>query len=189
MAKYICLLLTLACGLCHAQENAFTTGVQWLKQSLPQSMKVEFNKSRIKFKGCKHREYELNFFQPMTENITLQAGVSYAKGQLNWGVNNQKISLQQYSVLPRYTVSDNVSVSGGVVLQSAPEFKTSQGVELILPRSKIYKLTTRFVDERQEHQLEVEVSSHHWNATGEFGSLFANGLVDNKVGVSYTALF
>lgn len=189
MTKYLCLLLALCFGTCKAQDNYVSTSVNWLKSSLPETMKLDFNKSRIKFNGCKHREYELNLVQPVTEDFAIEGGVSYAKGQLNWGVNKQQISVKRVNLTPRYNLSELVSISAGVVLQSSPEFKTSQGVELILPKSKIFTLTTRILDVRKDNQVEVALSRHRWQPTGEFGSLFANGLVDNKIGISYSALF
>lgn len=189
MAKIFVLILTLVYSVCQAQENYVADSVSWLKSSVPDSFKIAFSNSRIKFNGCKHREFELNFSQAFSQELTLEGGISYAKGQLNWGVNSQKISLQRYSFLPRYHFSRLTSVSAGLVLQSSPQFKTSQGVELVLPKSKIFTLAARFLDVRQDNQIDVQLTSHHWQPTGEFGSLFANGLVDNKIAVSYSALF
>ncbi|MDC0603232.1 hypothetical protein OAP14_09460 [Aliiglaciecola sp.] len=189
MFKYLCLFMTLIGSQCHAQENIVAQGVNWLKSSLPEATKVEFNKSRIKFNGCKHREYELALTQPLSKNLSLEGGLSYYKGQLAWGINNQKISLKRYSFLPRYRVSNLVSVSAGMVMQSAPEFKTSQGLELNLPKSRIYMISSRFQGVRDDHQVDVELSSHKWDSTGEFGSMFAQGMVDNKINVSYSAFF
>ncbi|GAA0853777.1 hypothetical protein [Aliiglaciecola litoralis] len=189
MFKYLCLSMALIGGACQAEENFVAQSVNWLKSGLPESVNVEFQKSRIKFNGCKHREYVLALTQPLSKNFSLEGGVTYAKGQLNWGINNQKISLKRYSFLPRYQISQTISVSAGMVLQSAPEFKTSQGFELNLPKSKIYMFSSRFEGVRDEHQVEIALSSHKWDATNEFGTLFANGLVDNKLNVSYSAFF
>jgi len=189
MFRCLCLFLTLVSGSCLANDNFVVQGVNWLTSSLPDSTSVEFNKSRIKFNGCKHREYELALIQPLTSKFAIEGGMTYAKGQLNWGINNQKISLKRFSFLPRYKVSENISVSAGMVLQSAPEFKTSQGFELNLPKSKIYTLSSRFMGSRDAHQLEIELSSHQWEPNGEAGSFFDNGLVDNKFNVSYSAFF
>ncbi|TRY31448.1 hypothetical protein [Aliiglaciecola sp. M165] len=189
MVKYLCLLMTLVGTTCQAQDNFVSQSVNWLKSSLPDTVNVEFNKSRIKFNGCKHREYELKLTQPFTENFSFEGGLTYAKGQLSWGINNQKISLKRYSVMPRYEVNHYVSVSAGMVLQSAPEFKSSQGVQFELPESRIYMITSRFKGVREDHHVDLEFSSHRWESTGELGSLFDNGFIDNKVNVSYSAYF
>lgn len=189
MVRLICIVMMLVCINCQAQENYISAGIQWLKSSLPETTKVELIKSRIKFDGCKHREYELAFTQPINQSFSLEGGFSYAKGSLNWGVNNQQISVRRYSFLPRFKINNRMSVSAGVIYQSAPEFKTSQGVELQLPTSHIYKISSRLQGLRDHHQVEFELSSHAWDATAEFGSLFENGLTDNKINVSYSAFF
>lgn len=189
MVKYLCLFMTLIGTTCQAQDNFVAQSVNWLKSSLPDTTKVEFNKSRIKFNGCKHREYELLLSQPFTDKFSFEGGLTYAKGQLSWGINNQRISLKRYSVMPRYKVSHRMSISAGMVIQSAPEFKSSQGVALELPKSRIYMITSRFKGVRDDHHIDLELSSHRWESTGEQGSLFNSGLVDNKLNVSYSAFF
>lgn len=189
MVKYLCLFMTLIGTTCHAQDNFVKNSVNWLKSNLPEATKLEFNKSRIKFNGCKHREYELLLTQPFSENFSFEGGLTYAKGQLSWGINNQRISLKRYSLMPRYKVNHYMSLSAGMVLQSAPEFKSSQGVAFDLPKSRIYMVASRFKGVREDHHVDVELSSHRWDSTGELGSLFDNGFIDNKVNVSYSAYF
>ncbi|WJG09968.1 hypothetical protein [Aliiglaciecola sp. LCG003] len=172
-----------------AQESYLTAGVNWLKSSLPEATKLEFNKSRIKFNGCKHREYKLSLTQPVTENFAIEGGLTYAKGQLNWGVSNQKISLKRYSLVPRYRLNYNMSIAAGLVLQSAPEFKTSQGLELALPTSKIFVLSTRFNDSKDKYQIEIELSSHRWDNNADTTNGLNSGVVNNKMNISYSAFF
>ncbi|GAB2677747.1 hypothetical protein [Aliiglaciecola aliphaticivorans] len=189
MCKYICLFMLLIGGTCQAEEHFIAKGVNWLNSFIPETTKIEFNKFRIKFDGCRHREYELSFVHPVNQRLSFEGGMSYAKGKLEWGINNQKISLKRYALLPRYSVNRKMSVSAGVILQSAPEFSTSQGLELALPKSKIFKISSRFKGLRDDHQVDFALSSHHWDATSEFGTLFDNGLVDNQVNVNYSAFF
>lgn len=189
MFKYLCLLMTLIGSHCQAEEYVVAKGVSWLKGVIPESTSIEFNKSRIKFDGCRHREYELSFVQPLNKSLALEGGVSYARGKLQWGINDQKISLKRYSFLPRFTINHKMSVSAGLILQSAPEFTTSQGLDINLPQSKIYMLSSRFKGIRNDHQVDIALSSHHWEATGEFGGMFDRGLIDNKVNVNYSAFF
>ncbi|MBU2878576.1 hypothetical protein [Aliiglaciecola lipolytica] len=189
MFKYLCLFMTLVGSSCQAGEFFIAKGVNWLNNLVPETTKIEFNKSRIKFDGCRHREYELTFSQPVNQRLSFEGGMSYANGKLQWGINSQKISLKRYSFLPRYSVNRKISLSAGVILQSAPEFSTSQGLELALPKSKIYKISSRFKGIRDDHQVDIALSSHHWDANDEFGTLFDNGLIDNKLNVNYAAFF
>ena len=195
MVKYICIIVALLSGNCQASDSYTVTdsllssSFNWLKSSLPDSTKFQFNKSKIKFDGCKHREYKVSLNQPISDNISIESGISYAKGALNWGINSQKISLKRFSFLPRYKINNSISFSAGVIVQSAPEFKTSQGEQFQLPKSKKFLISSRIKGLRDAHEIDFELSSHRWEATGETNSWFDRGLADNKVNVSYAAYF
>lgn len=189
MVKYICFLVALLSGNCQATDNFLATSFDWFKSNLPDSTNLQFEKSKIKFEGCKHREYRLFLVQPISDNFSIESGVSYAKGKLTWGINSQKISLTRYSFLPRFNINNKISLSAGVILQSAPEFRTSQGVEFNLPKSKKFLVSSRFRGMRDNHEIDIELSSHSWEATGETNSWFDQGRSDNKLNVSYAAYF
>ncbi len=189
MKKIISGLLFLVAINCQADENFLKTSVNWVKQSLPENTKVVFNKSKIKFSGCKQREYDLSLYQPINSTLSLEGGVSYATGKLNWGIHTQKISLKRYSFVPRIKVNSRMSFGAGIVYQSAPEFRTSIGQNFDLPKSQILLLNSRFKGIRESHEVEFELSSQRWDATNQFGALFENGLTDNKLTVSYAAYF
>lgn len=189
MKKLFSIALLLLTVNCQAEDNFFKSSINWIKQSLPDSTRVEFNKSKIKFTGCKQREYDLSLYQPINSALSLEGGISYATGKLNWGIHTQKISLKRYSFVPRLKVNNRVSFGAGVIYQPSPEFRTSIGEDFDLPKSQILLINGRFRGMRDTHEIEVELSSHRWDATKQFGVLFENGLTDNKLTVSYQAFF
>ena len=91
MAKYICLIVALLSANCQATDNFLANSFDWFKSNLPDSTNLQFSKSKIKFEGCKHREYKLSLTQPINSKFSIESGVSYAKGKLSWGINSQKI--------------------------------------------------------------------------------------------------
>jgi hypothetical protein len=189
MKTILCTLLLLLGSQCHAEDNFWKTSLNWAKQSLPQDTKISFNKSKIKFRGCKHREYEIAINKPISDTLTLEGGITYAKGRLNWGINNQKISLIRYSFVPRLQLNNRVSLGAGVVYQSSPEFRSSFGSSFDLPESQMLLVNSRFKGLREDHQVEIELSSHKWDATNPAGNWFERGAADNKLTVSYAAFF
>jgi hypothetical protein len=50
-------------------------------------------------------------------------------------------------------------------------------------------VSTRFKSLSDKHYVEVAVSSQQWQASSETGNWFARGLADNKLNVSYRAVF
>ena len=143
----------------------------------------------MKFNGCKHREYELQLSQPLTDNLTFEAQLTHAKGQLDWGTYKQSVSLEQYSFIPRYSMNERVSLGAGVVVQRSPEFKTSQGFDMDLPGSQMFLVNSRFKGLSNNHQVELEFSSTKYSATSSTGSWFERGQADNKITLSYEASF
>lgn len=189
MKRLISLAFLMTSSSVCADSEWVNQSVEWLKDALPQNTTVSFNKSRIKFNGCKHREYELLVSQPVTENFTVEAQITQAKGQLDWGLYKQSVRLEQFSIVPRYRVSERVSLGAGMVIQSSPEFRTSHGFDTDLPEGEILLLNSRIYGIQQDHQIEFEISRTRYAATSESGTWFERGEADNKVTLSYEVIF
>lgn len=189
MTKFLPVVLFLTSSVVCAEEKLLKQGVGWLKGSLPESTSINFTKSRVKFNGCKHLEYELKVAHPVSENLSLEAKITHAKGQLDWGVHKQSVSLEQYSVIPRYSMNERISLGAGVVFQSAPEFKTSQGFDTDLPRSHVLLINSRFNGLTGNQHFELELSSTRYSATNSTGSWFERGQADNKISFNFEASF
>ena len=173
----------------HADETFLAASLNLLKQSLPDTTTVTFNKSRFKFNGCKHRQYELLVNQPVTENMWVEFEIEQAKGQLEWGTYSQSVQVNSISFTPRYGVTDNLSVGFGFEKQASPVFKTTQGFDIDLPKSQKYVLSTRFTHPDNRHQVELALSSTKWQATSVTGNWFDRGKADNKLMLEYTGSF
>lgn len=189
--KNILLLVLVVLSIdCVADEKQFwNDSVDWVKSTLPEKTRLDFTKSRFKFNGCKHKEYALNLSQPIMDNFYIESGVSYAKGKLNWGIHQQEISLVRVSLVPRVDINEAISVGFGIVLQSAPEFRTNQGDEVDLPKSKSFLLNSRFNLASNKHYVEVQLSSDQWQQTATQGSWMERGQTDSKISLNYKAAF
>ncbi|MFT4937145.1 MAG: hypothetical protein ACI88A_000159 [Paraglaciecola sp.] len=189
MVKYLIILLSLLSLHCSANDNFWSLSVEWLKGSLPDNSQLEFNKASIKFKGCRQKDYQLLLTQNINSHLYLETSVGYAYGKLSWGAHSQKVSVKEWSLVPRYQLSEKLDVGLGMIVQSAPEFKTSQDTQLDLPKNSTWILSTRFKSLSDQHYFEVAVSSQQWEASSATGNWFARGLADNKLNVSYRAIF
>lgn len=189
MTKFLPVVLFLTSTVVCAEEKLLKQGVSWLKGSLPEGTTINFSKSRVKFNGCNHREYELKVSHPLSDKLSLEAEITHAKGQLDWGIHKQSVSLEQYSIIPRYSVNERISLGAGVVYQSAPEFKTSQGFDTELPRSQVLLINSRFNGMTGNQHFELEISSTRFSATSSNGSWLERGQADNKISLNFEASF
>ena len=174
---------------CSASSDTMGIALRWLQTLAPQNIEFTMLKSAIKFRGCKQKEYMAALNQPLTEHVVLEMGLGYAKGTHSWGVYNQKISVKEFSFIPRYQFSHDVSIGFGVIAQSQTEFKTSQGVELNVPKNTEWLLNTRTDGFAHDHYWEWSASSQKWRTSSKFGGVFKNGATNNKIGLSYTGYF
>ena len=135
MVRSLSVIFIFVCSNVCAKDALLREGVNWLKGSLPEGTEVTFNKSRLKFDGCKHREYELAINQPVSENFSVEALVTHAKGQLVWGTYQQSVSVKKYSFIPRYQVSETVSLGRAWCIRVHLSLKPHKG--LILTCQKV----------------------------------------------------
>ncbi|MEP1448082.1 MAG: hypothetical protein ABJK37_18410 [Paraglaciecola sp.] len=189
MKSVLVAALLLLSSHCYASSDVLATTLTWLKTWSPKNIEFKTAKSAIKFNGCRQKEYLAAFNQPLTESLTLEMAVGYAKGKHSWGVFSQKVSVKEFTFVPRYHVNERVSIGFGVIAQSQTEFKTSQGIELNLPKNTEWLFSTRTNGFANNHYLEWSISSQKWQASNDFGGLFENRTTNHKVVLSYNGYF
>jgi hypothetical protein len=186
-------LLLLLCAVfsvnCLAANTLVKTSVEWLSDSLPTETLFNFDSVGLGFQGCKHREYQMHLSQPLSENFLLDTSIGYAKGQLQWGVFSQKLSMYEWSLVPRFQLSERVSFGLGFVSQSEVSFKTTQGVTFDLPRNTEWLASSRIQGLGENHFWELNVSSQKWQASDGTGTWFERGRADNKINLLYNGFF
>lgn len=174
---------------CQAGQNYLKSGLGWMKSSLPDTTRFEFHKSKIRFDGCKHREYRLSMVQQINEQFTFEAGITHARGRLNWGIYRQAVRATRFSVEPRVQLNHSVSFGAGLEYQTAPEFRSNFGQPINLPSSQRFMLNSRFAGDDPRDYFELELSSERWRANETSGTWIERGVADNKINFSYTASF
>ena len=188
--KQILLVSTvLFCCNAYATDSLLKVSLGLVKDSLPKDIDVSFSKSRIKFDGCKHREYQLRFVKPVSEAFSIEADMTHAKGQLDWGVYNQSVSVMRYSIVPTYHYSEQLAFGAGMTYQSSPDFKTSHSGEFELPEHKKLFVRTRIFGMRQDHHVEFELSRANWQATSAEGNWLEQGKSDSRLTLTYQGSF
>jgi hypothetical protein len=188
MLKYLLVFFTFVSLHCQSSEEFWSTGVSWLKQTLPEHSKLEFNKEKISSKG-RQRDYQLLLTQYFQKDFSVETSLGYASGKLNWEAYNQKISVKEWSLVPRYQLNKRVNLGLGIVMQSAQQFKTSQGVDLQLPKNMTWLLSSRIQGQSEQHYMEVSITSQKWQSDNPSGTWFEQGRAENKLNIGYPAFF
>ncbi|MFT4993595.1 MAG: hypothetical protein ACI965_000615 [Paraglaciecola sp.] len=189
MLKCLILFLTFLSLHCQASEQFWSTGVSWLKQSLPEHSKLELRKAKISFKGCRQRDYQLLLTQYFKHDFFVETSIAYASGKLNWGAYHQKISVKQWSFVPYYYLSERVNLGLGIVMQAPPEFKTSQGEALQLPKNLTWLVSSRIQGLSKQHYMDVSITRQQWQSGNTSTAWFERRRADNKLNIAYQAFF
>jgi hypothetical protein len=189
MNKLISALFVLLSLNCQAEEDFWVAGFEWIKSSLPEINQVDFNKSKIKFPGCKHQDYELMLSQSVTNSFKIETSMAYTKGQLTLGGYEKKITMAQWSIIPRFQLNEELSLGGGVIFQSVADFSGVQGEQFNLPKSRAMTFSARIESLGAKHSVELALTSKSWQATDAMGNWFERGETDNTLTLSYQGYF
>ena len=189
MNKLLSALFVLMSLNCQAEEDFWVAGVEWVKASLPEFNQLEFSKSNINFPGCKHQDYELMYNQVLSATFRIESSMAYSKGQLSLGGYEKKITMAQWSIIPRFQFSEKLSLGGGVIFQSVADFSGVQGEQFNLPKSRAMIFSARMEGLAADHTVELAFTSKSWQATNTTGNWFERGERDNTLTLSYQGFF
>lgn len=186
-------LLLLLCAVfsvnCLAENSFLQNSVNWLADSLPEETLLDFESDSMGFQGCKHREYQMRLTQALSQRFSIDSSVGYANGKLQWGVFSQKVSMYEWSVVPRFQFSERFSVGFGVITQSQVTLKSTQGLVLELPRNSEWLLSSRIHGTLPNHYWDLTLSSQKWQTTNTAGSWFERGVADQQIKLVYNGNF
>ncbi|MFT2091769.1 hypothetical protein [Paraglaciecola sp. 2405UD69-4] len=175
--------------LCFANIEMLEPTIEWLASFNSENIEFGVDKSAIKFAGCKQVTYSASINRPITKSTSLEMGVGYAKGRHSWGVFNQRVSVKELSVIPRYQFTHDVSLGLGVILQTPTEFTTAQGVQFDLPKNSEWLLNARIDGVHDSHYWEVALASQTWDGNQYFSSTLDKKVTNNKLELQYKGYF
>ncbi|MCF2948784.1 hypothetical protein L0668_11750 [Paraglaciecola aquimarina] len=181
-----CLLLS---SPCLAGSERLALAKNWLATWMPEHFDLDVASSGVKFNGCKQKEYQLQFSQPVGDNFVIESVVSYAKAKLSWGVFSQKLSVKELVFVPRYKLSHNLSLGFGVITQSATEFKSVLGLQFDLPANTEWLVSARAEGFATKHSWELSLSSQKWDVIRNTGTWYETGAANSKISLEYNGFF
>ncbi|MEP0355471.1 MAG: hypothetical protein ABJH06_19310 [Paraglaciecola sp.] len=175
--------------LCFANIEMLEPTIEWLSSFNSASIEFGVDKSAIEFVGCNQVTYSASLNQAITKSTSLEMGLGYAKGRHSWGVFNQRVSVKELSIIPRYQVTHDVSFGAGVILQTSTEFITAEGVQFDFPKNSEWLLNARMEGMLSTHYWEVALASQTWDGEQTFSSVFDKKFTNNKVELQYKGYF
>lgn len=175
--------------LCFANIEMLETTIEWLSSFNSENIEFGVDKSAIKFAGCKQITYSASFNRLITKSTSLEMGLGYAKGRHSWGVFNQRVSVKELSIIPRYKVTHDVSFGAGVILQTSTEFTSAQGIQLDLPKNSEWVLNARVNGMHSSHYWEVAIASQTWDGSQISSTIFDKKVTNNKLELHYKGYF
>ena len=103
--------------------SAIEDAEQWLSEyvSLDDTFSIALSKNKIRFKGCKQKQYQLVVNQQFTKRFNVEAIVHYNKGLLDYGVLAQRVKSHEFEVVSWWDKgSYRVGLSHNCLLYTSP---------------------------------------------------------------------
>ncbi|NMH59992.1 hypothetical protein [Alteromonas ponticola] len=149
---------------------------------------VTFSNKKLKFNGCKQREYELTMAQHLSPRMTIEATLHYEKGRLDYGVLNQKVSARGYQLASWYQLDGYaLGVSNRVVSEHEINLPLADTIEL--PTSQALALNMRTKGLRETHELSLSAVRETWSAKNAALGLSWDKAYDNQLRMNYSIIF
>lgn len=185
LATVLCLISTQVFCVDASIEKAKS----WLNDWMPEHVSVDVNSSRMTFHGGKQKEMFVAFNQTLSDKFSLESQVKIVKATLSWGIVKQRLAYRELVLVPRYALTEDLSLGFGVVKQMSAEFKSAIGSLYDLPSNTEWLVSARTSGFDSKDSLELSISSQKWQATQALGNWFETGEANNKVDLTYTGYF
>ncbi|AEF04798.1 hypothetical protein C7Y69_12890 [Alteromonas sp. KS69] len=170
--------------------SAIEDAEQWLSEyvSLDDTFSIALSKNKIRFKGCKQKQYQLVVNQQFTKRFNVEAIVHYNKGLLDYGVLAQRVKSHEFEVVSWW---DKGSYRVGLSHKIRPEHEISIPVaEVIqLPTSTTASVYFEVPLMEERHTLTVAASRESWKSDSATIQLPWSKAHDNQVKLQYAIAF
>lgn len=180
---------------CNAQEDWIESSVAWFKSALPDSLKVDYDKSKIKVGSDSQQVHHLfiskDFSTFSSTPFSIETLISLNKDRAGTGPAGQKMQHYHLEFMPRYHVSEKMSVGMGIHYGSSPELRLSQGQDYRLGSETAFMLSGRFQGKSKNQWFELSVEKYNrQSATMNFHQTFTTqGFSESKFKLKYQGMF
>ena len=187
LAMSICSCLMMAGA---ANASVVEKAQQWLNKYSDSDdiFSLTLTKNKIKFKGCKQKQYQLAFSQKIAPMFNIEAIVHYNKGLLDYGVLSQRVKSHEFEVVSWWDRGDyRLGLSHKV--RPRHEMRIPVADTIRLPTSTTAGLYVEVPFNEDRHLLTVGAMRESWESGGSSLQLPWRSSRDNQVKVQYAITF
>ena len=173
-----------------ANASVVEKAQEWLNKysDSDDTFSLTLTKNKIKFKGCKQKQYQLAFSQKLAPMFNVEAIVHYNKGLLDYGVMSQRVRSHEFEVVSWW---DRGDYRLGLSHKVRPRHEMSNPVAdtIRLPTSTSAGLYVEIPFKEDKHLLTVGAMRESWESEGASMQLPWRSSRDNQVKVEYAITF
>lgn len=163
---------------------------RWLNKysNSDDSFSLSLIKNKIKFKGCKQKQYQLALNKRIGSMFNVEGIVHYNKGLLDYGVLSQRVKSHEYEVVSWWDSGDyRIGLSHKIRPQHEISLPVADSIQL--PTSITSGLYVQFPFNEDSHLLTIGALRESWDSSDASISLPWRSSRDNQVTLQYAITF
>jgi hypothetical protein len=176
---------------CHGQNDWLESSVNWFKGTLPHSLHVDYDKSKIRVADGSQKSHSLLIHKVFPQPFSVETIISVNQDKLGAGPEGQKMEHYHLEVTPWYHISDDMLLGMGVHYGSSPQLTSAVGGKYKLGAETSFMLSGRVKGLKKDHWLEVSVEKYRrQSSTLDLQQDKATrGFSENKLRLKYQGVF
>ncbi len=173
-----------------AQASVVEKAQEWLNRyaDSDDTFSLTLTKNKIKFEGCKQKQYQLAFSQQIAPMFNIEAIVHYNKGLLDNGVLSQRVRSHEFELVSWWDSGDyRLGLSHKVRPRHEMSIPVADTVRLPTSTSAGIYLEIPFKEDK--HVLTIGALRESWESDGASFQLPWRSSRDNQVKLQYAINF
>ncbi|MBU3020753.1 hypothetical protein [Aestuariibacter sp. A3R04] len=178
--------MTFAPSICVAGSSIGEQAESWLSEKVDVSdrISVSLSKNKIKFDGCRQKDYKLSVATSLTRNINVEAIARYGRGVLEFGVFNQRVTSRAYELITWWQ-QPNYRMGLASQLRPAHDLDLPMSGSFSLPDSTTFSVYLETQGWRDAHTLSFALRRESWRANSSDLVLSWDRSADNQIHLGY----
>lgn len=191
MRSFIIIISLVTSLSCYAQDDWLVSTFDWFERSLPKSLNINYDKSKIRVGHDSHQTHQLNINKHFDSPFFIESKLSLNKDRAGSGPLSQQLKQYQLEFVPRYQLSSQFSVGMGVHYYSSPTLTLSHEQGYELGSETLFMISGRMNGFAAGHWLELGMAkkSRRSASINHVDELTSSGFNENQLHLKYRGTF